>query len=29
MSMSEKIEKTELEIQSLDTIHKTAQNLLS
>ena len=28
MSMSEKIEKTELEIQSLDTIHKTAQKFI-
>jgi len=28
MSMSEKIEKTELEIQSLDTIHKTAQEFI-
>ena len=26
--MSEKIEKTELEIQSLDTIHKTAQEFI-
>jgi len=28
MSMSEKIKKTELEIQSLDTIHKTAQKFI-
>ena len=28
MSMSEKIKKTELEIQSLDTIHKTAQEFI-
>ncbi|ADQ80225.1 Uncharacterized protein family UPF0079, ATPase [Paludibacter propionicigenes WB4] len=28
MSMSEKIEKTELEIQSLGTIHKTAQEFI-
>lgn len=28
MSMSEKIAKTELEIQSLDTIHKTAQEFI-
>ena len=28
MSMSEKIKKTELEIQSLNTIHKTAQEFI-